>query len=127
MSADDYELRRVVWDSRLPVEFRLDQDDRLALGRGSGDSPRALHESAFVRSLPQFGKINDIQGIKMQLARVSYFPVGLNKALHQVLSGGGSGGDLLSNVWLQLGEGGPPLKWWVGWPQNQKPLEIGHI
>jgi hypothetical protein len=42
---DDYEVRRAVWDSRVPVEFVLDPGDQLSLlHRGAG-----LQQSTFVR------------------------------------------------------------------------------
>ncbi|KAL3117163.1 hypothetical protein niasHT_007566 [Heterodera trifolii] len=79
--ANDFEARRTVWDSKVPVEFSLD----------NSESVLATHQSCF-----------------MMLSRVSYFPVYLDKTL-KVLTSGDASEEQLLNVWLQFD--GQILKW----------------
>lgn len=82
MTLDDYEIRRTIWDSRIPIEFVLDSSEMM---------PRS-QQSSFVF-----------------IQRVSYFPIHLTKAVQHLM--GHSNPDLdIQNVWLQASEG-RILKW----------------
>uniref|UniRef100_A0A914HD85 Autophagy protein 5 n=1 Tax=Globodera rostochiensis TaxID=31243 RepID=A0A914HD85_GLORO len=80
-TSNDFEARRTIWDSKIPVEFALD----------SSESVLATQQSCF-----------------MMLPRASYFPVYLDKAL-RILTGGDASEEQLLNAWLQYD--GQVLKW----------------
>uniref|UniRef100_A0A915E5D9 Autophagy protein 5 n=1 Tax=Ditylenchus dipsaci TaxID=166011 RepID=A0A915E5D9_9BILA len=85
---DDYEVKRTTWESKVPVEFVLDDASAVT---------RRRDHSSFV-----------------MLPRISYFPLHLSKVLGRLLSNtqtnDDSGSeDVGSDAWLQFN--GAPLKW----------------
>uniref|UniRef100_A0AC34F8G6 Autophagy protein 5 n=1 Tax=Panagrolaimus sp. ES5 TaxID=591445 RepID=A0AC34F8G6_9BILA len=79
--ADDYEVKRTIWDGKVPVEFVLDS-------------------SEFV--------VRSSQSYFIMLPRVSYFPICLGKVL-QFFKNNIDEIDDVKNVWLQTS--GKMLKW----------------
>ncbi|KAI1722842.1 autophagy protein apg5 domain-containing protein [Ditylenchus destructor] len=90
-SHDDYEIKRTTWESRIPVEFILEESNALML--------RKRDHSSFV-----------------MLPRISYFSLHLTKVLSRILSSAhaniddiGGEGNMFDDVWLQ--SSGEALKW----------------
>ncbi|KAI1723269.1 autophagy protein apg5 domain-containing protein [Ditylenchus destructor] len=90
-SLDDYEIKRTTWESRIPVEFILEESNALML--------RKRDHSSFV-----------------MLPRISYFSLHLTKVLSRILSSAhaniddiGGEGNMFEDVWLQ--SSGEALKW----------------
>uniref|UniRef100_A0A914KZZ4 Autophagy protein 5 n=2 Tax=Meloidogyne TaxID=189290 RepID=A0A914KZZ4_MELIC len=79
---DDYEIRRTIWESRIPVEFNLDSSQPILRAQ----------QSTFI-----------------MLPRISYFPFYLEEILH-TLTGNALTEIDLSNVWL-LNNGEEMIRW----------------
>lgn len=90
-SLDDYEIKRTVWESRIPVEFIMEESNSLMT--------RKRDHSSFV-----------------MLPRISYFSLHLSKVLSRILSSAHTNledisgeANVLEDIWLQ--SSGEALKW----------------
>lgn len=95
-SANDFEARRTIWDSKIPVEFVLESSESVL------DQQQACFVSVGFSPLLQFFTL------QLMLPRTCYFPVFLNKPLN-VLTGGNVNEEEIANAWIQYD--GTPLKW----------------